>query len=144
MYSAEIVDPCRKELTDAGFSSLETAEEVDEVLSRKEGTVLVIVNSVCGCAAGSARPGIRLAMENENLPDLKTTVFAGVDKEATARAREHMAGYSPSSPAIALFKDGKQVLMIERQVIEGRNPEMIAAALKDSFDTYCVKKTVQG
>ncbi len=135
MYPDEIVIPCRNELTSAGVESLETAEAVDEAL--KDGTVLVVVNSVCGCAAGQCRPAVRMALENETLPTRSTTVFAGVDREATQRVREHMVGYAPSSPAIALFKDGKQVMMIERNLIENRPAEMIASAIKESFDTYC-------
>jgi putative YphP/YqiW family bacilliredoxin len=137
MYPDEIVIPCRSELTNVGVESLESAEAVDDALGKKEGTVLVVVNSVCGCAAGQCRPAVRMALENETLPTRSTTVFAGVDREATQRAREYMVGYAPSSPAIALFKDGKQVMMIERNMIENRPAEMIAGALKDSFDTYC-------
>ncbi len=137
MYPEEIYGPCRQELVDMNVESLETPEAVDEVLGSDKGTVLVVVNSVCGCAAGQARPAVRMALENQNLPDRKVTVFAGVDREATNRAREYMKGYTPSSPSIGLFKDGKQVLMIERYMIESRPPSMIAEALKDSFDTYC-------
>ncbi|MCP5053942.1 MAG: BrxA/BrxB family bacilliredoxin [bacterium] len=137
MYPDEIVIPCRSELTNIGVESLESANAVDDVLGKNEGSVLVVVNSVCGCAAGQCRPAVRMALENGAVPDRKTTVFAGVDSEATQRAREYMIGYAPSSPAIALFKDGKQVMMIERHMIEGRPPEMLAAAMKDSFDTHC-------
>jgi putative YphP/YqiW family bacilliredoxin len=137
MYPEEIYMPCRQELTEIGVESLETPEAVDDVLGKKEGTVLVVVNSVCGCAAGQARPAVRMALENDVVPDRNTTVFAGVDPDATRRAREYMQGYAPSSPSIALFKDGKQVLMIERHMIENRPPIMVADALKDSFNTYC-------
>lgn len=137
MYPEEIVAPCRSELTDIGVKELRSAEEVDAELKDHKGTTFLIVNSVCGCAAGSARPAIRLAKENQIQPDRMVTVFAGVDSEATARAREYMIGYAPSSPSLALFKDGELVFMVERFMIEGRYPEQIAAALKDAFNFHC-------
>ncbi len=139
MYPEEIVKPCREELTSIGVTELRSAEEVKSALSQKEGTTLVVVNSVCGCAAGGARPGVRMALQHENLPDKITTVFAGVDPEAVETARSYMAGYPPSSPAMALFKDGKLVFMMERQNIEGFQPDEIAQSLKAAFDTHCKK-----
>jgi len=139
MYPEEIVIPCREELLDAGIEELRTAEEVEAVLSQKEGTTLVVVNSVCGCAAGGARPAVRMALQHKNRPDRLTTVFAGVDQEATAQARTYMQGYSPSSPAVALFKDGRLVFMMERHDIEGRNPQQISADLTKAFDDHCAK-----
>ncbi len=137
MYPPELVAPMSRELNDVGVQSLTTAEDVDAVLGKDEGTVLVVVNSVCGCAAANARPGARLALENEKVPAKLVTVFAGVDREATERAREFMLPYPPSSPSIALFKDGKLVHFIERHHIEGRAAEIIAANLKMAFDKYC-------
>jgi len=137
MYPAELTAPMAKDLTDNGFESLHTAEAVSEALEAREGTVLVVVNSVCGCAAANARPAAKLAMSNEKTPDRATTVFAGVDREATEKAREYMVPYPPSSPSIALFKDGKLVHFIERHHIEGRSAEIIAENLKMAFDHYC-------
>jgi putative YphP/YqiW family bacilliredoxin len=128
----------RKELSGNGFTELRTAEEVDQSLSPDSGTVLLVVNSVCGCAAGAARPGVLHAVSHaKKLPAKLTTVFAGVDQEATARARSYMLPYPPSSPSIALFKDGKLVELIERRMIEGRSAQMIASALDSIFDQYC-------
>ncbi len=137
MYPVELTTPMSKDLTDSGFDGLTTAEQVDDVLTQKEGTVLLVVNSVCGCAAANARPGAKMAMENEKRPNKAVTVFAGVDKEAVNKAREHMLPYPPSSPSIALFKDGKLVHFLERHHIEGRSSEIIAANLKMAFDRYC-------
>ena len=138
MYPEQLVAPMRTELTSAGFQELRTPDQVDSVLSENEGTVLVVVNSVCGCAAGAARPGVKLAIETANhKPSKLTTVFAGNDAEATAQARKYFAPYPPSSPAMALFKDGKLVHFIERHHIEGRSPQMIAENLKMAFDQYC-------
>lgn len=137
MYPAEIVNPMKAELTTAGFDELTTPEAVDAALNKEEGTVLVMVNSVCGCAAGSARPGVKMSLDNGKKPDQLTTVFAGFDTEATEQARKHMLPYPPSSPSIALFKDGKLVHFVERHHIEGRTPEMIAENLKAAFDEYC-------
>lgn len=128
----------REELSVNGFTELKTSEEVDETMQNNSGTTLVVVNSVCGCAAGAARPGVLHAVKNSSkLPDRITTVFAGVDKEATAKARSYMLPYPPSSPAIALFKDGNLVHFIERRHIEGRSADMIAQNLQMAFDEHC-------
>jgi len=137
MYPAEITAPMAQDLTSVGFESLTSAQEVIDTLDKKEGTTLLIVNSVCGCAAAMARPGVKMAISNEKKPDSLTTVFAGVDMEATAKAREYMLPYPPSSPSIALFKDGKLVHFIERHHIEGRSAEIIAENLKMAFDHFC-------
>ena len=131
-----MVAPMKEELTTVGFDELLTAEAVDEAIS-KEGTALVMVNSVCGCAAANARPAVTLASKHSKRPDRLTTVFAGVDQEAVAQARKHMLPYPPSSPSIALFKDGKLVHFIERHHIEGRPAEMIAENLTSAFDEFC-------
>lgn len=136
MYPEEMVAPMKEELTTVGFDELLTAEAVDEAIS-KEGTALVMVNSVCGCAAANARPAVILAAKHSKTPDRLTTVFAGVDQEAVAQARKHMLPYPPSSPSIALFKDGKLVHFIERHHIEGRPAEMIAENLTSAFDEFC-------
>jgi len=127
----------KSELTEAGFEEMTTVDAVDSTLNEAEGTVLVMVNSVCGCAAGSARPGVKMSLENGKKPSKLTTVFAGFDLEATEQARKHMLPYPPSSPAIALFKDGRLVHMVERHHIEGRTPDMIAENLKAAYDEYC-------
>jgi putative YphP/YqiW family bacilliredoxin len=137
MYPAELTAPMAKDLTDYGFQGLQTPEEVSEVLEQKEGTVMVVVNSVCGCAAANARPGAKLASQHEKTPGKMVTVFAGVDREATEKARSYMAPYPPSSPSIALFKDGQLVHFLERHHIEGRSAEIIAENLKLAFDRYC-------
>jgi putative YphP/YqiW family bacilliredoxin len=138
MYPAELTRPMAKDLTDYGFESLHSPELVDEALSAKEGTVMVVVNSVCGCAAANARPGAKLAVaHSEKRPDRLVTVFAGVDGPATARAREYMLPYPPSSPSIALFKDGQLVHFLERHHIEGRSAEIIAANLEMAIERYC-------
>ena len=137
MYPKELVAPMAKELTDAGFQSLLTGADVDDVLGAKEGTVLVVVNSVCGCAAANARPGAKMAIENELKPDKMVTVFAGVDREAVDKARAYMMPYPPSSPSIALFKDGKLVHFLERHHIEGRSANIISDNLKMAFDRFC-------
>ncbi len=136
MYPEYLVAPMRQELTNAGFQDLRTADEVDQAI-KSEGTVLVMVNSVCGCAAANARPAARISTQNEKHPDRFVTVFAGMEKEAVDQARAHMLPYPPSSPAIALFKDGKLVHMIERHQIEGRPAQMIADNLGQAFDQYC-------
>ena len=136
MYPLEIVKPMQEELENAGFISLETAQEVEDVF-KKTGTTLVVVNSVCGCAAGTARPGAILSLHSEKVPSNLVTVFAGVDKEATAKARDYMVPFPPSSPAIALFKDGQLVHMLERHHIEGRPAEIIAANLSAAYEEYC-------
>lgn len=137
MYPEEIITPMREELTSLGVKELRTAEEVDQVFKDKEGTTLLVINSICGCAAGNARPGIKLALENDLLPDKLTTVFAGQDREATEQARAYLSDYPPSSPSIALLKEGQLVEMIQRHQIEGRQPDQIAGALKEAFDKYC-------
>ena len=137
MYPAELVAPMAKDLTDYGFDELKDAEKVDQELTKGEGTTLLVVNSVCGCAAANARPGAKIAIQNEKKPEKLVTVFAGVDKEATEKAREHLLPYPPSSPSIALFKDGKLVHMLERHHIEGRTADIIAENLKMAFDHYC-------
>jgi len=125
-------------LTNAGFEDLKTADAVDNLLKDQKGTALVVINSVCGCAAGTARPGVRLALQNSNkLPDTLATVFAGVDQAAVAKVREYAAPYPPSSPSIALFKDGELVHFVERHHIEGRSAEMIANHLSSVFEEYC-------
>ena len=136
MYPIELTVPMAKELTDNGFDGLTSSSAVDEAING-EGTTLVVVNSVCGCAAANARPGALIASQHSKHPNKLATVFAGVDREATARARELMLPYPPSSPSIALFKDGKLVHMLERHQIEGRMAEMIAQNLKMAFDKYC-------
>lgn len=136
MYPAELVKPMREDLTKVGFEELHTADAVDAALA-KEGTTLVVVNSVCGCAAANARPGARKSLENVKRPDNIVTVFAGVDKEAVDAARGHMVPFPPSSPCMALFKDGELVHMLERHHIEGRPAELIAENLVDAFNEHC-------
>lgn len=141
MYDEMIVGPMRQELTDLGIQETRTASEVDSVLGQKKGTVLVVVNSVCGCAAGMARPAVAMALEHNVKPEKMITVFAGNDREATARAREYFTGYRPSSPSIALMRDGEVVKMLERWQIEGRQAHDIAAELVAAFDQYCAQAT---
>ena len=136
MYPAELVKPMRADLTNVGFEELQTSEAVDKAIA-KEGTTLVVVNSVCGCAAANARPGARISLENDKKPSNLVTVFAGVDREATDRARAHMVPFPPSSPSIALFKDGELVHMLERHHIEGRPAELIAENLVDAYNEHC-------
>jgi len=141
MYDEGIVGPMREELTRLGIQETRTAQEVDAVLGEKKGTVLVVVNSVCGCAAGMARPAVAMALEHDVRPDKMITVFAGNDRDATARVREkYLAGYRPSSPSIALFRDGQLVKMVERWQIEGREAHDIAVDLVAAFDQYCAKQ----
>jgi putative YphP/YqiW family bacilliredoxin len=137
MYPEEQVKPMREELTSIGFEELKSANDVDEVMGKDDGTTFLVVNSVCGCAAGNARPGVHMAIKNEALPDRMVTVFAGQDAEATAKARSYMAGYPPSSPSMALFRDGQLVHMIPRHEIEGRLPQQIADDLKGAFNSFC-------
>lgn len=139
MYPEEFVAPMREELTRIGFQEMRTSSEVDSVLGAAKGTALLMVNSICGCAAGKARPAVALALENQERPDLLTTVFAGQDTDATARARSYITGYGPSSPSIALLKDGKTVFMLERSQIEGRPAEAIAEDLVTAFNTFCAR-----
>ena len=136
MYPAEIVQPMRDELTAVGFTQCNSAENVSSALS-KNGTTLVVVNSVCGCAAANARPGARMSLANDKAPEQLITVFAGVDKEATNEARNQMVPFPPSSPSIALFKDGELVHMLERHHIEGRPAELIAENLRDAYNAHC-------
>jgi putative YphP/YqiW family bacilliredoxin len=138
MYPEPLVAPMRADLTTAGFTELKTSEEVDNHLKEHKGTTLLVINSVCGCAAGAARPGVRWALEQTaKRPDHLATVFAGVDKDAVAKAREYTLPYPPSSPSIALFKDGELVHFIERHHIEGRNAQMIGNHLLEVFEEYC-------
>lgn len=136
-YDPQVVRPMRDELVRLGATELLNSEAVDEALD-SDGTVLVVVNSVCGCAAANARPAVAIATGHEVQPDRIVTVFAGQEAEATERARSHMPGYRPSSPSIALFKDGEHVFMLERHQIEGREAVAIAADLRDAYDRYCM------
>ena len=146
-YPEYFVAPMRQELTRLGVRELKTVADVDAVLGRQLGqpgdqqgpTVMVIVNSVCGCAAGKARPGVALALQHASKPEIVATVFAGADIEATDRARSYFTGYPPSSPSIALMRDGKLLWMLERRNIENQNAEMIAADLTAAFDKYCAQ-----
>ena len=137
MYPEQLCKPMREDLTSVGFVELKSPEDVSEMLDKKEGTILVMVNSVCGCAAANARPAAKMSTSNSKKPDIFATVFAGQDIGATAKAREYMHPYPPSSPSIALFKDGNLVHFIERHHIEGRPAEMIAENLTQAFDSYC-------
>ncbi len=136
MYPPELVKPMREDLTNVGFEELHTADAVDAAIA-KEGTTLVVVNSVCGCAAANARPAARVSLQNAKRPDNIATVFAGVDREATDKAREYMVPFPPSSPCMALFKDGELVHMLERHHIEGRPAELIADNLVDAYNEHC-------
>jgi putative YphP/YqiW family bacilliredoxin len=133
------VIPMREELTRLGVEELRTAEEVDQTLKNRPGTALVVVNSICGCAAGRMRPAVRMAMQNSNLPDKTFSVFAGQDKEATDRARSYFTGCPPSSPSIAILRDGQLVYLMPRSDIERREAPAIAADLKTAFDQFCGK-----
>ena len=144
MYPEFMISPMREELTRFGVRELRTVGEVDDALTQTSGTVMVVVNSVCGCAAGRARPGVALALQHAPKPDLVATVFAGADVDATERARGYFTGYPPSSPSIALFKDGKLVYMLERHQIENQEADAIAAQLTAAFDTHCVGALVAG
>ena len=137
-YDPRMVQPMREELTSLGFQELTTPEDVDGALG-SDGVVMVVVNSVCGCAAGKARPGVRLAIQHDKVPDRLTTVFAGMEMEATDRARSYFTGYPPSSPQIGLLRDGKLVYLMERHDIEGREANDIADKLVEAFDEYCTK-----
>ena len=150
-YPEFFVAPMRQELTSLGVRELRTVADVDAVLGRQNTqpgdqqgpTVMVVVNSVCGCAAGKARPGVAMALQHQTKPDVVATVFAGADIEATERARSYFAGYPPSSPSIALMRDGKLLWMLERRNIENQSADMIAQNLTDAFDKYCVPATVK-
>lgn len=137
MYPPELVQPMKEDLTNVGFDQLTTADEVDQVIKNTDGSLLVVVNSVCGCAAGNMRPGVKLSLDNGKTPAKLTTVFAGVDGEATNQARKYFLPYPPSSPSIALFKDGKLVHFLERHHIEGGTAQMIAANLAEAYNEFC-------
>ncbi len=138
MYPEQLVAPMRSELTEHGFDEFKTSEEVENHLKDHKGTTLLVINSVCGCAAGAARPGVLMALQaSDKKPEKLATVFAGVDKEATDKAREYTLPYPPSSPAIALFKDGELAHFVERHHIEGRPAQLIANHLVDVFEEYC-------
>jgi putative YphP/YqiW family bacilliredoxin len=139
IYDPEAVAPMWQELVAVGVESLTTPEQVDAALAAHSGTVLVIVNSICGCAAGHARPGAMLALQNKVIPDRSVTVFAGVDRDAVNRAREYMSAYPPSSPSMGLFNDGKQVFMLQRTDLQQMTDEVVAAALTKAFDEHCAK-----
>ena len=141
MYDERYVTPMRAELTRLGVQEMRTADEVDAKLKNAQGTTLVVVNSICGCAARNARPAVAKAIRGEARPDTLTTVFAGQDVEAVQRARSYFTGYAPSSPQIALLKDGKLVFMLERHQIEGRSADEIAADLAGAFEKYCEART---
>jgi putative YphP/YqiW family bacilliredoxin len=141
-YSELMIRPMREELTRIGVEELKTPAEVDETLGNSKGTVMLVVNSICGCAAGKARPGIARALQHSVRPDKVATVFAGADIEATEKARSYFTGYEPSSPSIALLKDGKLVYMLERRQIEGKDASQVASELTHAFDQYCVKADV--
>lgn len=141
MYDERFVTPMRQELTQLGVEEMRTPEEVDSKLKDAPGTTLVVVNSICGCAARNARPAVAKAIQHDNRPDKLTTVFAGQDVSATQRARSYFTGYAPSSPQIALMKDGQVVFMLERHQIEGRSADDIAKDLTRAFDRYCETTT---
>ncbi len=137
MYPEMLVTPMREELTGVGFTQLMNAEDVSQALNKKQGTQLLVVNSVCGCAAGTCRPGVRQSLKSSKKPNELITVFAGMEAEAVNKAREFLLPYPPSSPAIALFKDGELVHMIERHNIEGRSAQMIADNLQAAYEEFC-------
>lgn len=141
-YPELMVTPMREELVRIGFRELHSAEDVDEALATESRTTMLVVNSVCGCAAGSMRPALTFSLQHDRTPDVRVTVFAGQDLEATERAREYITGYPPSSPAVAIFKDGELVWMLERHQIEGRHPHEIAESLKAAYDAHCVTSEV--
>ena len=136
-YPEIMIAPMREDLTRLGVEELRTPDAVDETIKNSQGTLMVVVNSICGCAAGKARPGVALALQNEVKPDKVATVFAGADIDATERARSYFTGYGPSSPSIALLKDGKLVYMLERYQIEGRDAQQIAGELTRAFEEHC-------
>src|SRR3954463_8213818 len=138
-YPEIMIRPMREDLTRIGVEELRTADAVDSAVKNTQGTLMIVVNSICGCAAGKARPGVALALRNAVKPDRVATVFAGADIEATERARGYFTGYQPSSPSIGLLRDGKLVWMLERRQIENQGPEQIASALKSAFEQYCAK-----
>ncbi|MFL6283957.1 MAG: BrxA/BrxB family bacilliredoxin [Pyrinomonadaceae bacterium] len=136
-YSEILIKPMREDLTNVGVEETRTPEQVEDAIGNTKGTLLVVVNSVCGCAAGRARPGVAMALQNDARPDRAITVFAGADMDATAAARSHFAPYPPSSPQIALFKDGQLVYMLERHQIENKFADQIAEELQQAFDRFC-------
>lgn len=136
-YPEMMVAPMREDLVRVGFTEMRTPEEVDDILGSETRTTLVAVNSVCGCAAAMMRPGVYLSLQGEKKPEVLTTVFAGQDMEATDKVREYIAGYPPSSPSVALFKDGELAYFMERHQIEGRHPEDIAEALRAAYEEHC-------
>ena len=144
MYPEFMIAPMREELTRLGVREFRTAEDVDEAITKTKGTTMVVVNSVCGCAAGKARPGVALALQHSVKPDQVTTVFAGADTEATERARSYFTGYPPSSPSIALMKDGKLIYLMERHQIENQEAGAIAGQLTAAFDKHCATEAVVG
>ena len=137
MYPPELVKPMKEDLTNVGFKQLTTSDEVDQTIQNSKGTILVVVNSVCGCAAGNMRPGVKLSLNNSKKPVELATVFAGVDGEATNQARKYFLPYPPSSPSIALFNDGKLVHFLERHHIEGGTAQMIAENLTEAYNEFC-------
>jgi putative YphP/YqiW family bacilliredoxin len=137
MYPEAMVLPMKEDLTNVGFEQLIDSDSVDQFLTQESGTLLVVVNSVCGCAAGNMRPGVKLSLQHLKKPEILTTVFAGVDTDAVSQARKYFLPYPPSSPSIALFKDGKLVHFLERHHIEGGSAQMIAANLASAYDAYC-------
>jgi putative YphP/YqiW family bacilliredoxin len=141
MYPEMMIAPMREELTSAGIAEARTAADVEQAVQQK-GTVMVVVNSVCGCAAGRMRPGVRAALHNSVRPERLITVFAGQDREATDAARRHFTGYPPSSPSIGIFRDGQLVYMMQRSDIEASSPEMITLALTRAFEKHCVKEAI--
>jgi len=137
MYPPELVKPMKEDLTSVGFNELLNADAVDQAIQNNKGTLLLVVNSVCGCAAGNLRPGVKLSVTGDHVPDALTTVFAGVDGEAVAQARKHFLPYPPSSPSVGLFKDGKLVHFLERHHIEGGTAQMIANNLASAYKEFC-------
>jgi hypothetical protein len=137
MYPAELVQPMKEDLTNVGFQELTNAADVDQAIQNSKGSLLVVVNSVCGCAAGNMRPGVKLSLQHDKKPAALTTVFAGVDADAVSQARKYFLPYPPSSPSIALFQDGKLVHFLERHHIEGGTAQMIAANLAAAYDEFC-------
>ncbi len=142
MYPEFFIAPMREELTRLGVKELRSAKDVDDAVAGQPGTLMLVVNSVCGCAAGRARPGVALALQHQTTPDVVATVFAGADVEATQRAREYLTGYPPSSPAVALLRDGKLIYMLERHQIENREADVIARDLTGAFDKHCTPAAV--
>ena len=140
-YPEEFIGPMRQELTRLGVQETRTPEEVDAMLGQHSGTVMMVINSMCGCAAGRARPGVALSLQHPVLPNKVATVFAGGDLEATARVREYLKDYPPSSPSVALFRDGKPVFMLQRHEIENRDAADIAKSLTAAFDQFCARQT---